>query len=325
MSEAEAPAAAGSEGTPATETALPVEAVPTPEHAPGDNAAAKAEETHRRRIIEAAKIERRTLQAQRAAEEREAKLAAREKEIEERYSKASEFDKAIAEAKRNPLGFLDRTGLTIEDLVRAKLSDGQDISPELRIKDAESRSAAETKSVRDEVERLKKTLEERDQREHQERVQHAVRAIATDIDSTLRGDPDRYELTILHEQQGEVLELMQGTYRKSKGKTILSPAEAADMIENYLVEQTEKGARAKKIAARLAATSQPAATPPTQAKQIVTDARAKSASLTNSAVTSPATPTDAPGPVPSREEFIERAKAKVRAKRLEKESAAKSK
>jgi hypothetical protein len=41
------------------------------------------------------------------------------------------------------IAFLDRTGLSIDDLVRAKL--GNEVSPELLIKDAYERTAAEIK------------------------------------------------------------------------------------------------------------------------------------------------------------------------------------
>lgn len=319
MSDTETPALAA-EGT---DTPAP-EATPTETAAPAPPA---RDPEHNRRVIDAAKAERRRVEADRAAkehtsrisEERKAFEAERAAFVEERKA-IEDYKSAMANGRRNPLGILKAAGLTLEDVVRAQLADGEPTA-DLLVRDVEQRSSAESKAIREEVERLRKQLEDRDAREQSVAQERAVAQIRTTIDSHLRDNADKYELITALEQESEVFDLMRLTFQERN--QILSVAEAADMIEDFLDKQAERAARTKKVSARFTAGQSNTAAP----KHTTTaDARASksvpTATLTNKQVTSPATPTDAT-PLETAEEFQERAAKKLREMRQAKASAKK--
>jgi hypothetical protein len=335
----ETPVAASTEApAESTETPPAVDAQPAPK--PGEDRAeynkrliaeerAKRQAKREREEAEKAKRE--------AAEEREAAKREREEAAKYRSDKES-WEQAIADAKRDPIAFLDRTGLSIDDLVRAKL--GNEVSPELLIKDAHERTAAETKQLREEIEALKaerkKEREEAEARTRAERAEYASRTIKKQIDETLTANPTKYPLITKLGEQDEIYKLIEGRFIQSKGEIVLSPEEAADEVEKYhrgrlqlagetsaLDELIDALPTEKKQAliARLTAAASTAAAPDPKAQpgkaapqaKTTPDARAKTASaLTANTVTSPATPAEAPQPLEDREAFIARKKAELR-------------
>jgi hypothetical protein len=98
----------------------------------------------------------------------------------------------------------------------------------------------------------------------------------------------------------------------------LTAEQAADMVEDFHRKRAERFAKTKFYSSKFQPQSPVASEaqtgkPATQAKPI--DAKAKSASpaaLTNQMVTSPVTPADDAAPLMTREEFLQRAKEKVR-------------
>lgn len=329
----EAPAAPT---TPETPTA----AAPDPE--------AEAVERNKRLIAD----ERAKRQAKREREEAEKALAEAKREKEEAASfrsEKAEWEKAIADAKRNPEAFLERTGLTIDDLVRARLEGG--VSPELLAKDKDERTAAEIKELRDLVAGLKTEREkertEAEQRTRAERADQATKQIKSQIAEAVSADPKKYALITKLGEHDEVYKLIEGRYIQSKGEILLTPTEAADMVEKYhrdrarMAVETEAldelidalpPEKRQALYARLAATSTPAAPDPKaqagkpapQAKP-TSDARAKQASaLTANTVTSPANPADDAPQMLSREDFIKKAAERIRASKKE-QAAAKAK
>lgn len=298
MSDDTAPAiAAEGTATPAPEVPMPEAAEAAPEAVPP--AANEAEKAHNRRLLAAAAVERRTRAERTAAEKARAEASEQakkyeswQKQAQEVQSKLERFEQLRANAIRDPRAFLAETGLDLDTIVRAHLEEAP--TTDVLLKDAERKTRGEFESVKQEIERLKAELAEKDQRAQQQQAQQASQALMSEIDSTISADPDKYEFIIATEQQSEVYELMRLAY-KTHDK-VLPVAQAAEMIENYLFDQAKKTAKAKKLAA-LFQSHEPQATPPqpgkpaTQAKQ-VTDAREPRASntLTSKLASSPAQP-----------------------------------
>lgn len=303
-----------------------------------------------RRAIEAAKARRKAdrerQERDRALAERETGLTKREQEIADRVKRAEEWDEVVANAKRNPLAFLERTGMTIDDLVRAKLNDGE-VSPELLNKDAHERTAAETRKLREEIEALKaEKVAEREQREsaeRQERAQRAAAQIQGDISKHIDANAEKYEYIVAggESERAEVYKLIEGTYLRSlkqdpESPVVLSVEQAADMIEKYHEEQAARLVVTKKGRAlwekQLAAASTQAVTKnaPAPAAATKPDARVKASpggtapsQLTNDNVTSPASPDESAAPLEDREAFVARTREKLAALKKEKASRAK--
>lgn len=324
----EAASAAPTEGTaPTTTTSAPETAPTTETAAPDPHAAERAAQN--RKAIEAEKARRRAQREREAKErdlsEKEKSLGSREQEIAERVKRADQFDAAIAEAKRNPGKFLEATGLTIDDLVRWKLNDGE-VSPDLMVKDVEERSAKEIKSIREEIEALKKEREAEQQAQARAKGEQAIAQFHHNIHEHISANPDQYDFIRAggDAEVHEVFKLIEGRYRQTNGEVALSVAEACDMIEKFHEERASTLAGTKKGRAlweRLnAATSTEAATKqaaPAAAK--TPDARAKASSsgsapsqLTNATVTSPASPTEDAQPLEDRDLFLARTKERLR-------------
>lgn len=295
MTDHEAPAPA--EGT---EQALPAGGDVAPQAAPTEQPAeqqqpGESDAQHRRRLIEAARIEKRT-RAERAAAEKARQEAeqsaarvtewqAQAKQLQEQLQR---FEQYKQNAIRNPRAVMQELGLDLDTIVRAHLE--EDPTPDVLVRDVERKSRAELEALRNELAEIKRQQQEREQRAQEAQSQQAVRAIQQEIVEHLRSDPDKYELTMALEQEGEVFELMRLAYQRDG--TVLPVGKAAEMIEDFLANQAKKAASAKKIAALFKPQETPAApAKATQAKQ-VTDAREPKASttLTSKLATSPAQP-----------------------------------
>lgn len=284
---------------------------------------------HNRRLIEIERERRRIAKEREAFENEKREVLSAREQAKKDAERAESFDKTIAEAKRNPGKFLEATGLTIDDLVRWKLNDGE-VSPELLLKDQSERTAAETKAIREELAALKKEREdERAELQKQAAARQREEAVAYfqgEIEKTLQAEPDKYEFTIAAKGQGEVFDLIDQAYRE-KG-VCLAPAQAAEMVEKYYRQQYElfeatKTHKSKYQPLSTAAPTTQPGKPATQAKPLDAKRIASPAAMTNSMVTSPVTPGDLPPPLESREEFLERAKRKLADAEKEKSTARK--
>lgn len=322
----------------ATDTSAPAAETPAADAPPAvDERAA-----HNKRLIEAERLRRRAASERQAAEaDRRAAEQAREeakKLAEERSGGEADMAKLVREARGNPAKFhalLEATGMTLDDYVRWKVSDGE-VSPDLQMKTLDASLRDEIKAARDEVAAIRKERDDekaaREAEHRNAKAQEAEAFFRNEIDTVLKADPDKYELTLALEEQGEVFELMRGYYQQSGGKRALTPAVAAEMIENHLRARTSKAANTKYYASlvkNLATQSTPVA-PDTKAAPGKappakhSDARAKTASaLTNNLVTSPASPAPDAQPLESREEFVARQKERLR--NAKKEAAATAK
>lgn len=281
-----------------TDPALPeVEAAPA---APEPEAPqTPAEQSHNRRLIEAAKAERRAVAAQRAAEQarkeaqaQQSQMAALQKQYAEMQAQMRAVEEARTGAKKKPRNLIEQHGLTLDDVVRDYL--GEEQTPQALMAELEDRARGETAAVKAQVEALKKELEDRDRRAQEADAGRAMQALRQEIESVVQSDPDKYELTVALGQQGEVYELMRLAYQQNG--TVLPVDRAAEMIEDFLFDQAKQTVKAKKLA-RLFQPQESNAAPPQagkpapQAKQ-ATDAREPKASTTLTAqlATSPAQP-----------------------------------
>lgn len=328
--EAPAPVAEG------TDTSLPAEGVApqtdAPAETPPEQQPGETETAHRRRLIEAARIERRAQQAKREAEERskraeeiERRYGEQEKRLAEMQERLQRSEAARKAALRDPKSFLADAGLDLDTIVRAYLDEGP--TPDVLMRDMEQRSRSEVEEIRAELKKLREEQTQKEQAAQQAQMQQAAHALRNEIEQTLRSDPDKFELTIAQGQEGEVYELMRLAYQQNG--TVLPVAKAAEMIEDFLFDQAKKMTSAKKLASLFKPQEQAAAPaqagkPAPQAKP-ATDAREPKAStttLTSKLATSPAQPAEADTMLPA-EEMIQVLAKKVAAKKAEKRAASK--
>jgi hypothetical protein len=194
-----------------------------------------------------------------ALKQRETELMNRLKEKEAEAEKyRTEHENYRNSIKASPLQKLQEDyGLTFEDLTKMELND-RNPTPEMLIK--KSQTEVESKLTA-KIEALEKALAEKEEKALQEQEDRTVKTYKKQIADMVTTDTDRYELiNVNYDAQSaadEIYEIIELKYKESEGEVILSTDEAADYLENYLLNLAKKNLNAKKLAAQSAPKPQP--------------------------------------------------------------------
>ncbi len=180
--------------------------------------------------------EQAALHAERAAKQRE-------QELEAKLAQIREFDGAKANSKKA----LDMLGLNYDELTQSMLKDGE-IPPSVEIK--RLREELETyktsqKSKEDEaLDAQKKTA--------QAQEQTAISNFKGEINTYLKDNAARYELIQFEDNQDLVFDVVDEHYNRTMNSEtgvgkVLSIAEAADKVEQFLEKKYEKSRDLSKV------------------------------------------------------------------------------
>lgn len=205
------------------------------------------------------------------------RLAAEKAEVVSIRKEAADLKAAKEAAKRNPMAYLEAAGLSYDDLTNF-ITSGNQLTPELKTKAEIDEARAEARKAAEGLEAYKKFQAEeqtkaaaaRKQAAEQEFERRHRRFIGSTI-AFVAANAVQYELTNLHGAQAEVPKLIEAVYARSK--KLLTREQAAEQIENYFVEQTEKALNSKKWQSLQAAKAAPpakkngASPPPAEAPQ----------------------------------------------------------
>ena len=158
-------------------------------------------------------------------------LVKRERELREQESKTTEIQNQITEfnklkdsAKTNPMALLEHLGLSFDDLLGAQLG----------IEAEKPEPPSEMEQLREEIKALKEAKEQEKQAEEQARIDAAINNHKSDIATLLSTETDKYELINATGEQELVWEVTEQYYEAHQ--VILTPAEAAQMVEDHLTE-----------------------------------------------------------------------------------------
>ena len=140
--------------------------------------------------------------------------------------------------KEDPLSVLLEQGLTHEQIMNLALSQ-QDPNSQL-VRQFDSK----IKSVEEKLTAYEKQQQEKQEREYQQAVQRVRAEVVDIVDASTE-----YELIKANDAQDAVVSLIEETFKES-GK-LLTAAQAAKQVEDFLLEQAEKLAKLEKVKARL--------------------------------------------------------------------------
>ena len=176
-----------------------------------------------------------------AALTRKEKLLVRKaKESEEKYGKVVEYEKAIAEARKNPIKFLEAAGLSYQQITDYILNDGkptiENQLEELRLK--YETDAANRQKEKEESELQKKS---QDDKHYQEIIDNHKKQIVAFLD----GNRDVYELCAVNGASEDIFEVIEEYYKANN--EVLSIDKAAEAVEKYLESEAEKVFSTKKF------------------------------------------------------------------------------
>jgi hypothetical protein len=189
---------------------------------------------------------------------RDAEYTQKLTEIEERQKKLADLenlDKEISSDKRKALEFLNKKGVTLEDLQNLLIDE---LNPNEEVKFKRMQSDTEAKLMK-QIEELKNSLTEKDTRvkteaEEEAKKQHekVVQRVMTDLTEFVNKD-ESYELIRSYNSVDTVYELMNQHYMEQVNKgipdqmiKILSYKEACDAVEAHLDEEVKKVYEAKR-------------------------------------------------------------------------------
>jgi len=185
-----------------------------------------------------------------------AALSRKERDIRARESELSELEEKFQSMEQepempleqrlraNPLKVLEELGLGYETLTDLALNDGK-LTPDMQMQ-----------LIRDELEAdyqsrfhdLEQRLEERDEKEQDERYDSILSGFMEEIQNHVATD-DNYELIRANDAGDVVYEVMEEHYNQSGN--ILSIDEAAEAVESYLEEEADKIVNLQKVRSRL--------------------------------------------------------------------------
>lgn len=176
---------------------------------------------------------------------KERALKAKEAEIEAKLARIQEFETV----KQNPKKALEFLGLDYNQLTQSILKDGE-VTPEIEIK-----------RVKDELENFKKSQEADKERQLQDAKRaaeaqelKAVSDFKSEITQYLNDNSSRYELISFEAQQELVFEVIDEHYTRTLDQEtgigkVMSIAEAADKVEEYLEKKYLKSKDLNKVKA----------------------------------------------------------------------------
>ena len=176
--------------------------------------------------------------------ERFARLAKRERELrlqkqklKEQQSEVDRIHQLKATAKQNPKQLLETYGLSIDEI----LASAADIELPKEPEDPIS-------ILRKEIDELKaqRQKEKDDVEAAKVEAQKAqLTKFKDSIKTMVASDIDRYELIALHGQEDLIYDVIQEQYNTDG--TVLTAQDAADKVEAYLLEESQKLLKAKKL------------------------------------------------------------------------------
>jgi len=180
-------------------------------------------------------------QQEQALKAREEALAAREAALSQKDQtyKSGYFSKDTL--KQDPLSILAQAGVSYEDLTQQILNQ-QPVDPRLQ---------NTINSLKSQIEELKSANEESKKsyaEQQTQAYQAAVKQIGLDVKNLVNSDPN-FEAIKATGSINDVVELITETYNKDG--ILLSVEEAAQQVEDYLIEETTKLTRLEKIKRKL--------------------------------------------------------------------------
>lgn len=191
-------------------------------------------------------------QQQQQLKQREAELTAKETAIKAKEAEYANGYISLDELKRDTLNILtEKAGVTYDSLTQQLLNRGE-VSPAVQ---------GYISKLEEKIAKLEQGYEESKKQQaqvQQEQRQAAIRQITIDATDLIKSNPIAYEAINKIGPRGikETVRLITETYDK-KGR-VMSVEEAADEVENYLVEENYNMASSiSKIKKRLAEAGQP--------------------------------------------------------------------
>ena len=183
-----------------------------------------------------------------ALSRKEKELQQRERSFKENQAKLQAYEKALAEAKNNPLEYLQAAGLTLEEALSQILNQDKEPTEVDRVQAIEKKIA--------DYENEQKQLAIRAQ---EYKKQQELNAIHEDINKFVADNSEQFELVQAYNAIPDVWAVIERTFIETQGKVLLTKEQACQAVEEQIYEEkkqeAERLARIKKLSKQMPLTS----------------------------------------------------------------------
>lgn len=212
-----------------------------------------------------------------ALSRKERELLQKEQSIKQSQREYQAYQKAVQDAKNNPVAYLQAAGLTLEEAIQKIINEGKEPTPEEVLK-------KDVDSIKAEVEAYKKAAQEHQARQMEQRKQAEEASILNNLKTYVESNPEKYELIMAYNAIPDVWEVIKRTYLETGGKVHLTEEQAAEAVENDLLEQArEEAKRVANLKKLQTESNQVKVSNPKEVSKV-------SQTLTNQTATTPASP-----------------------------------
>lgn len=143
--------------------------------------------------------------------------------------------------KKDPLGTLDELGLSYDKLTQLVVNDGKlPVEDQLNLLQEDISTKFMSK-----IEELETKLAEKEKMEAEAKMSEAVNGFKSEINTFIESNSEDYELVNASSQQDLIYEVIEAHYEET-GK-IMDIKEAADAVEEHLLEEATKIAKLNKL------------------------------------------------------------------------------
>lgn len=215
--------------------------------------AEKAPEKISPQVLAMIRREKRATEIERRNKESETSLQAKLSSFAEREARLEKFE---ALKKTNPMEALDLLGLSYQDLTQIALADGN-VTPDVQVKQMDERLTQFIKSQ----EMAAQIQTEAQQKQAQAEMTKTTDTFKKEISKYLKDHSDRYELIQFEQDEASVFDVVEEHYERTRKEKVassgdptavgevLSIADAADRVEGFHEQNSEKRAGLKKTQA----------------------------------------------------------------------------
>lgn len=194
---------------------------------------------------------------ERALQQQMSAMEQRMKELEEGRSEVSKYKELPNRLKKEPLKVLEESGLTFEQLAEMVLNDGKP-TPDMHLQETLT-------PIQQKIKELEEKLAAKEAAEQESKVEATLQQFMGQLTDFVNGTED-YELIRANDAVDLVYDVIEQHH--SETGEILSNKEAADAVENYLLEEAKKLVDREKVKKLLGGGSEAKA--PAQRKSQVT-------------------------------------------------------
>jgi hypothetical protein len=180
---------------------------------------------------------------------KERQLFQKEQRLKELQDKIQRYEYLEKLKNENPLQFLKEINLDLESTLIQAAKAGEPPTVDDKLSKLEA-----------EIQRLQNMLKEKEEFEAKVKEEKAIATFKQNLRNHIQAKPDDYELIIANDAFETVFDVIDAHYQKTQKENgegeILDFDKAAQLVENYLLENSKKAIRTKKLSQLLAQSQQ---------------------------------------------------------------------